>query len=347
MRVAIVPAVVGGTTVVARHLAEGFREAGHTVLWVELQSFQPRMAALSRTSTPAMILAFYDDINRHIQRQLTTFAPQALVALAQAPLRKPLLDWARACGVRSALWFVEDCVRFDYWRRQVEWYDHTFLIQQKHIDAVVQAGAPRASYLPLACLPRLHRPGAPDAIRAPEWTAPVAFMGAPYPNRIALFNALSSFPIGLWGAGWNGVQGPCRSLVKRGDRLIRDDEEATIYRNAQIVLNPHSSPNPSGDDVSDFINPRTFAVAGCRTLQIVDQRDHLAGVFSPGAEVLTYANVDELRSLLHYYLQHPEAGMAIAERAWRRAWADHTYRHRADTLLGLLMGQGGDVYTRA
>ncbi len=335
MRVAVVPAIQGGSVAIARYLAEGVQELGHPVLHIDLARFAPQMAQLQR-SEPDRILAFYQQVNQHILQQLQWFGPTVLLAIAQAPLRKPILDAVRGAGLKTGFWFVEDCARFTYWQRQVAWYDHTFVLQRARIPDVLAAGAPACSYVPMACVPRLHHPTPAGAPHAERWASEIAFMGAPYPNRVHLFEQLADLPCAVWGGGWDRVQGPSRPFVREGGRLIRDHEEAAIYQNARIALNPHSSPNPHGDEVRDFVNPRTFAIAACGALQMVDHRDHLAEHFTPGEELVVYQDIPQLHRLLRHHLDHPDETGAMARQAMLRAHAEHTYRHRAAQMLAEL-----------
>ena len=289
-RVAVVPAVLGGSVHIGRYLAEGIQALGLPVQYVDLSRFAPRMAQLQRHQ-PDQIVSFYQQVAGHILGELQRFGPTVLLAIAQAPLRRPLLDAVRGAGVRTGFWFVEDCARFLYWRRQVTWYDHTFVIQRARIPDVRAVGAPACSYVPLACVPRLHRPAPADHPDAAVWGAPIAFMGAPYENRVRLFAQLADLPCAVWGGGWDTVRGPAAALVRGGGRTITDEDEARIYRHARIVLNPHSSPSPRCEEVRDFVNPRTFAIAGCGALQLVDHRDHLAEHFTPGEELLVFQKV--------------------------------------------------------
>ncbi|MGE4299872.1 MAG: glycosyltransferase [Desulfovibrionaceae bacterium] len=74
------------------------------------------------------------------------------------------------------------------------------------------------------------------------------------------------------------------------------------------------------------------ASAGCLVLSHdagPDQDDLLA----PGAEILVYRHVLELRELLDWYTAHPEQAERLARRAWERIAREHTLRHRALAVL--------------
>lgn len=74
---------------------------------------------------------------------------------------------------------------------------------------------------------------------------------------------------------------------------------------------------------------------------MVDRRTLLAPLF--GADELAIADsVTDMRALTQHYLAHPEARVPMASRARRRALAQHTYRHRLEHLLGVVVGQEQD-----
>ena len=51
-----------------------------------------------------------------------------------------------------------------------------------------------------------------------------------------------------------------------------------------------------------------------------------------------YHDLDELRRHLDHYLAHPDEARDIGERARKRALAEHTLRHRIETMLAVLKG---------
>ena len=88
--------------------------------------------------------------------------------------------------------------------------------------------------------------------------------------------------------------------------------------------------------VGDYLNPRTFELAGARVFQLVDRRRDLAKVLKPGVEVETFQDVHECRKKISYYLEHADERREIAANGHRRALAEHTYRHRMEEAIDAL-----------
>jgi hypothetical protein len=107
-----------------------------------------------------------------------------------------------------------------------------------------------------------------------------------------------------------------------------------IFNASSINFNLQSSPyhdgvNPHGD----YVNPRTFELAGCRAFQLVDHRTHLTDLFRVGEEAICFSTLAEARQLTSYYLSHATEREAIVARAHARALRDHTYEQRMQAML--------------
>src|SRR5262249_27858004 len=89
------------------------------------------------------------------------------------------------------------------------------------------------------------------------------------------------------------------------------------------------------------VNNRVFELAASGACQIVDHKDELPGLFTPGEEVVTYRSLAELRRQLEYYLAHPHEARAIGHNALRRALKEHTIRHGPAGVIGVPEGRFG------
>ncbi|MGH7397400.1 MAG: glycosyltransferase family protein, partial [Candidatus Rokuibacteriota bacterium] len=79
-----------------------------------------------------------------------------------------------------------------------------------------------------------------------------------------------------------------------------------------------------------------FELAASAACQVVDAKDELARLFTPGEEAVVYHDLGELRHQLDYYLGHPDEARDIGERARKRALAEHTLRHRIEDMLSVI-----------
>ena len=155
--------------------------------------------------------------------------------------------------------------------------------------------------------------------RSPSWAAAI-----PYRERFV--RELASYPVRLWGSGWDRAARPeVRNLVAGGPVWGR--AKLAIYSGATLSLNHH---HPMNDIVG--VNTRAFELAAAGACQVVDHKDELPALFAPGREVMTYRDLHELRRHLEYYLAHPDEAREIGQNALKRALGEHTLRHRIEEI---------------
>lgn len=260
-----------------------------------------------------------------------------LICMAQAPISGRVLTELRNRGVITVLWFMEDYLRFTYWKDVAQYYDFVFTIQRgRCMELMRAAGAGEVVYLPMACDPGVHRPVALSPEERKQWGAPISFVGAGYHNRQQVFASFAEMPFKIWGTEWPECK-PFDRMVQENGRRLLPGEYVKIFNATDININLHSSSERDGVDPSgDFVNPRTFELAAAGAFQLVDERSHLAECFEPGKEVITFKNPRELRELIGYYLNRPNERQAIADRARARVLRDHTYDHRIEEMLSVI-----------
>ncbi len=260
-----------------------------------------------------------------------------LICMAQAPISGRVLSELRRRGIITVLWFVEDYLRFTYWRETAQYYDFIFTIQRGDcLEAIRRAGAGEVHYLPTAADPGIHRPLELSPEERQRWGSPASFVGAGYHNRQQIFAGFAEMPVKLWGTEWPACR-PFDRLVQDGGRRISPDEYVKIFNASDVNINLHSSTERDGvDPTGDFLNPRTFELAACGAFQLCDERSLLAECFEPGKEIITFSNARELRDQVNYYMQHKEERDAVAQRARERVLKEHTYAHRIKQMLSVI-----------
>jgi spore maturation protein CgeB len=98
--------------------------------------------------------------------------------------------------------------------------------------------------------------------------------------------------------------------------------------------------------VGDYVNPRTFELAGAQAFQLVDGRRELPLYFEPGLEIETFTNIQECRKKILYYRERDDERREIAERGFQRAVREHTYRHRMEEAVTALRSGPSPVVPR-
>lgn len=181
-----------------------------------------------------------------------------------------------------------------------------------------KAQGAEATYLPQGFHPDPRFIAPPDKA---TFKHPFSFVGSWKPERSKLIDNLSHFGIQteIYGSGW-----PSGHWV---------EDPAVVFRCSQInlgigyALASARIANAKGRDIE------CPATGAC---YLTTYHWELAELFEIGKEVLCYRNVEELIELHSYYSQRPEACLAIAQAAHRRAHREHTWESRLRRMLSEL-----------
>ncbi len=344
LKVLVVSPMYGGSWPIAGYAARALAELGHETHLLDLAPFYDAFRGLERfgarrANQRVLESGFCDVLAAGVAATVDAIEPDLVLALAQAPLNATALKAIGNRGVLRALWFVEDFRVMTYWRELAAHYDHVFTIQTEGcLDAMAEVSDARLAYLPCGFDPRVHRPLELTAAERAEYGSDVSFVGAGYRNRRLAFTRFLDCDFRVWGSDWQGAEGLARVLQRNGAR-IDTEESVRIFNASAVNLNLHSSTYHDGvDPRGDFVNPRTFELAGCGAFQVLDARTLLPPLFAPGTELAVAASVDEMRAQSDHYLAHPDERRQMAARARTRALAEHTYARRMEDLLAAVIG---------
>ncbi|MDR3038123.1 MAG: glycosyltransferase [Candidatus Adiutrix sp.] len=357
-RLLVVPPLSGGPEPVAEALARAAQKLNLQVRYLdwgpELKARERAVQGAATAENNRALTCLLEETGRRAAQAAAALKPDLVVALAQAPLTVPALNRLRDLAPEAVLafWLVEDFRLFSYALATAPAYDAIFHIQAGLIEpALREAGLSRAHYLPPAADPQIFRP-LPAATIPAAYRADLSFMGAGYPNRVRLLGRLAadywpradrppeSFKI--FGSGWPTTWAGRGHLFEDGRRMS-SEECALIYAGGRVNLNLHSSLRSEADfdETGFFVNPRTFEIAAAGGLQITDPRPLLPPLFTAGRELAVAESPADLPGLIDHYLNHPEEAAALGRAARDRVLAEHTYRHRLETMLTRLGFQAG------
>ncbi|GAB6112062.1 CgeB family protein [Desulfomicrobium salsuginis] len=337
-RILLVLPMYGGSLPVGRYCENALRELGHMVETFEAPGFYGAFSALKtlRVGTDRLDYlenSFLQVVSQAVLAKVEAFAPDLVLAMAQAPLSRQALRRLRRDKVATAMWFVEDHEVFPYWQAFAPLYDLFAVIQKGDFPRkLAEAGQPNSIYLPMAADPSVHRPLELSPVERRRYGSELSFVGAGYPNRRLAFRQLAGFDLRIWGNDWDGETALAPFLQRQGER-IETDEVVKIFNASAINLNLHSSVRPGvlvGN--GDFVNPRTFELAACGAFQLVDRRGLLPELFGEG-ELALFSDMEELLQAIEHFRARPEERAAVAQRGRARVLAEHTYAHRMRTLL--------------
>lgn len=341
LRILVVLPMYGGSLPIGRYCARALEEMGHSVRTFEAPLMYPAFTGLQGLGLPPAQTAqlensFLQVVAQAVWAQVQAQEPHLVLAMAQAPMGRSLLQRLRRSGVRTAMWFVEDHAIFQYWRAYAPLYDVFAVIQkQPFLDMLAETGQTNALYLPMAAQPDFHKPVSLSPEEKREYGADIGFLGAGYPNRRLAFRPLLGRNFKIWGSDWEG-ESLLAAHIQRGGARIGEEESVKIYNATKVNLNLHSSLHAT-ELVShgDFVNPRTFELAAMNAFQLLDERSLLADLFAPD-ELATFSTIEEFYAKLDYFLAHPEARSTYAARARERVLREHTYQQRMQRLLDFM-----------
>ncbi len=338
-RIAVLGPLQGGTLSIGEYTTHALQALGQNVRGIDMSGFNdPYMLVSSlirdEFKQKAARQMYIETLSTFLLESLTERPIDILICMAQAPISPKVLMEFRKRGVITVLWFVEDYLRFTYWKETAQFFDYVFTIQKGVcIEEIRKAGAGRVHYLPTACNPLVHAPVELTDAEKERWGSPLSFVGAGYYNRQQTFASLSHYPLKIWGTEWPTAR-PFDKLVQESGRRLKPEEYNKIFNATDVNINLHSSTERDGvDPTGDFVNPRTFELASAGAFQLVDERSLLAECFIPGEEIVTFSSVEDLRQKIEYYRERPSERMAIAEKARTRALRDHTYEKRVEQML--------------
>jgi len=148
--------------------------------------------------------------------------------------------------------------------------------------------------------------------------------------RVALVEAL--LPEGLFVAGdedWKSVTPMAIPYINYAAGL------PSYYRQCAVNVNSTSI------QMASAVNQRVLDCPASGGFLLTDAQGQLAELFDLDDEVAVYHNLDEAREVLRHYVAHPEARVAMIQRAQRRVLGEHTYGHRLRQLVSLLKARFG------
>ena len=269
-------------------------------------------------------------ILRRLERACLAWRPDVVLVMKGGPVTPGLIRRVKArLDTRFVNYFFDNpllMIPFEC----IEAYDWFFTKDRYALRALETIGLRNVHYLPLYCVPEVHYPVELTAEERLRFTASISLVGSCYPYRERFLKALAPYPVRVWGYGWDRAEtAEVRAMHAGGPVWGR--AKLAVYSGSTLSLNHH---HPMNDIVG--VNNRAFELAAAGACQVVDWKEDLAQLFTPGEEAVVYRDLGELRHQLEYYLAHPEEARDIGARARKRALAEHTLRHRIEQILAIV-----------
>ncbi|GLX67094.1 CgeB family protein [Paenibacillus glycanilyticus] len=248
----------------------------------------------------------------------------------------------RAMGIKTVIWFVDDPYMTAQTIQIAPHYEVVLTHERGTVELYRQHGCLQVHHLPLAVNDTVF-----GSFRAEkQYQYDICFIGVAFWNRVELIDSiaeqLSRRKVFIAGGHWDRLKN--HHLLKPSIHMdsVLPEMAAHYYNGSKIVINMHRSDIPGPDNPNMLqmpglsVNPRTYDVSACATLQLTDIREDLATQYRPGHEIETYGSAQELVAKLDYYLSHEEERLRIAMRGMYRTLRHHTMTSRIATLVNLL-----------
>ena len=189
----------------------------------------------------------------------------------------------------------------------------------------------------------------------------VSFVGLPHGRRRQVIQALGAagIEVGVWGAGWPNGRLSQEEMIRvfNQSRINLNfvessaaSQESALARHLRRGLFQPLRSVPGGWRVEAWakaaglaarspqtsvvrqIKGRTFEVPVCGLL-MTGVAENLSDYYTPGEQIVTFENTDDLIDKVRYYLAHEEERARIANAGRQRTLSEHTYAHRFNEIF--------------
>ena len=209
-------------------------------------------------------------------------------------------------------------------------YNHVFIFDKHYLDALKETGLKDVSFLPNCVDDTIFKKNQVDQVDKENYGGQLAYLGAGYPRRILILKQLLEFEPRIWGSGYSTfLSANHRKMFNKylNERILTPYEAVKIYNSTDILLNFHRPQCVHGT------NQKVYEIAACGGFQLVHSVGALKEQFSIGNEMICYTDLDDLKNKIFYYLYNGKERREIAENAYKKVKANHTYTHRIEKLL--------------
>jgi spore maturation protein CgeB/GT2 family glycosyltransferase len=208
--------------------------------------------------------------------------------------------------------------------QEYEQYDHVFIASRQYADHLRKTVKTPVSALLQCTDPNLFYPDAATGVPA----EPVLFVGNSRKQlRTIVKDALAAdLPLAIYGTLWEGLVPP--RYVK--GTHIENTELRRYYSTCKVLLNDHW---PLMRE-QGFISNRIFDAGACGTLVVTDEVIGLETVF--GDTVVAYRDATDLKRVVDHFGEDEGARREKGERLREIVLRDHTFDHRAATILEVI-----------
>jgi spore maturation protein CgeB len=262
--------------------------------------------------------------DRRLLKLARAFKPDLLLATTVMLHPAILEELGRLCPGRRVLWWGDPPSYSVRWGILDPGWDWVYLKDKSAVQKLRIAGR-NAFLLHEAMNPRWHRPV------AERRNGGLAVAGNYYAYRQAVVQRLLNDGVAVDLFGPAPPRWGAREIkALHSGRYVMREEKSRVFGEALGCLNTFQVAE------GNALNCRAFEIAGAGGLQLIEDRPAVEDCFERGREILAFGSYEELLDHVERARRHPAEMTAIREAGARRAFAEHTYRHRLERILAAL-----------
>jgi hypothetical protein len=300
-------------------IARAFRRAGHSVTIVSDSTYyardwrHPLLRGARRLLRPWIARDFNDALICNAEG----LAPHLLFVCKGLLVEPEAIAVAKRAGALACLWWpdVSFFAHGPSIPRAVPNYDWIFTTKTFGLaDLKAKFGFEKASFLPHAFHPEVHRKFRCDASDHERYGCDVSFIGTWSPKKQALLEALVDARPGvklkIWGMQWDKAGPKLAPWVE--SREVLGAEYAKAIRLSKVNLGILSEMR-KGASSGDLITARTFHIPACGGFMLHERTPEAREFFEEGRECGMFEGAAEMAAKVGYYLDHPAEREAVTE----------------------------------
>jgi hypothetical protein len=221
-------------------------------------------------------------------------------------------------------------------------YDCVFTTKSWHLqDPGLQQRFQQLQLVPHGYDPEVHRPVPTSSTLQRIYGCDASFVGAWSAKKQqflrVLIEQIPQIDLKIWGPAWGAADAVVRRFWQ--GRGAWGDETAAIYGCSRINLGLLSEAG-TGTTSGDLTTARTWQIPASGGFLLHEDTEEVRKAFKPGEEIGVFRGASDLGQQTAWWLAHPEARAAAAQRARVRAQRDrYTYGPAVDAVLAWHAGR--------